>query len=710
VIVVFLFLRDLRATIIAAITLPLSILPAFWVMNALGFSLNVVSLLAITLSVGILVDDAIVEIENIVRHIQMGKSPYLAALEAADEIGLAVIAISLTIVAVFLPVGFLSSVPGLYLKQFGITVSVQVLFSLLVARFITPMLAAYLLKPRRHEEKADGRIMRIYTRALGWSVRHRFITILTGVALFAVTMFGAFSLPTGFMPPSDSARSVLAIDLPPGSQLANTEAVTETIVDRVRKRPEVESVFVDGGRIPPSLLDVGKAALTITYVPKSKRSLTQQQLEQAITRDVAEIPDIRSWFLDDNGARNITLYVTGDDNATVASVASELAGQMRRLSMVANVVSGAALNRPELRIYPRRDLAVRLGVSTEALSETIRVATIGDVGPALAKFDTGDRTVPIRVLLEEHARADRQVLEQLRVPSQRGSGVPLVALADLSFGEGPTSITRFDRQRYASVEADLVGGAALSEALKAIDDLPVMKNHPPGIKFLTGADAELQKELFSDFGSAMLNGLTTVYIVLAVLFTSLLQPLTILFSLPLSITGAVLGLLAAKLPWSLPVMIGILMLMGIVTKNAIMLVDFAIESMHTGVDRAAAILDAGQKRARPIIMTTLAMAAGMAPSAMAIGAGGEFRSPMAIAVIGGLLVSTVLSLLFVPAVFTAMDDLGNFLMRLFRRFIAKADEPGHAAKPPSPAQIHPVDDGVAGQPGKTRAVAPEPAK
>ncbi len=712
VLVVFVFLRDLRATIIAAITLPLSILPAFWVMNILGFSLNIVSLLAITLSVGILVDDAIVEIENIVRHIHMGKSPYRAALEAADEIGLAVIAISLTIVAVFLPVGFLSSVPGQFFKQFGITVSVQVLFSLLVARFITPMLAAYFLKPHRHEEKPDGRIMRGYKRALAWSVRHRFITIAAGLLLFVATMASARLLQSGFMPPSDSSRSVLAIELPPGSQLVNTEAVTETIADRLRKRREVESVFVDGGRIPPSLLDVGKAALTISYVPKSQRTLTQQQLEQAITRDLSDIPDIRYWFLDDNGLRNVSYYVSGEDNATVANVAAELAGQMRRLPMVANVVSGTALNRPELRIYPRRDLAVRLGVSTESLSETIRVATIGDVGPALAKFDTGDRTVPIRVLLEEHARADRQVLEQLRVPSQRGGGVPLIALADLSFGEGPTSITRFDRLRYASVEADLVAGAALSEALEAINALPVMKNHPPGIKFKSGGDAELQAELFDEFGTALRNGLTAVYIVLAILFTSLLQPLTILFSLPLSITGAVLGLLVTSLPLSLPVIIGILMLMGIVTKNAIMLVDFAIESMHGGVDRAAAIMDAGQKRARPIIMTTIAMAAGMAPSAMAVGAGGEFRSPMAIAVIGGLLVSTVLSLLFVPAVFTAMDDLGGFLMRVFGRFLAKTDEPGfeHAAMPSPPAEVHPLDDGVSGQPGKTRAVAPEPAK
>jgi multidrug efflux pump subunit AcrB len=695
VIVVFLFLRDWRATIIAAVTLPLSIFPAFWVMDLIGFSLNIVSLLAITLSTGILVDDAIVEIENIVRHIRMGKTPYQAALDAADEIGLAVIAISLTIVAVFVPASFMSSIPGQFFKQFGITVSVQVLFSLLCARMITPMLAAYFLRPHQHVERHDGPIIRGYTRLVTWSVRHRLTTIAIGVILFAVALAGARLLPSGFLPATDTSRSLLVIDLPPGSQLADTENVTDTIANRLRSRPEVESVFVDGGRVPPVVLEVGKATLTINYVPKSKRSLSQQQLEHEISRDLADIPDVRYWFLDDNGQRNVKLIVTGQDGATVGNVASELAAQMRRLPMVANVVSGATLNRPELRIYPRRDLAVRLGVSTESLSETIRVATIGDIGPALAKFDAGDRTVPIRVLLEENARADRQVLEQIRVPSQRGGGVPLVALADISFGEGPISITRHDRQRQASVEADLVGSTALSDAIEAIKTLSVMKNLPTGVKVSEGGDAELQGELFEGFGGAMRYGLMMVYVVLAVLFAGLLQPMTILFSLPLSIAGAIFGLLITYSPITTPVVIGILMLMGIVTKNAIMLVDFAVEAMQSGLDRTAAIIDAGQKRARPIVMTTIAMAAGMAPSALALGAGGEFRSPMAIAVIGGLLVSTLLSLLFVPAFFTVMDDLGQLVMRVFGGFVGKADEP-------------PPPGGTAGHGGAPHA--PEPAK
>ena len=674
VIVVLLFLRDWRATAIAAITLPLSIFPAFWVMHLLGFSLNLVSLLAITLSVGILVDDAIVEIENIVRHIQMGKSAYRAAIDAADEIGLAVIAITLTIVAMFLPASFLSSVPGQFFKQFGITVSVQVLFSLLVARMITPVLAAYFLKPRRHEERTDGPISRIYQRILRWSLKHRFITVALGLALFVATLASASVLPSGFMPPADSSRSVLSIQLPPGSQLSDTEAVTDAITNRLRNRPEVESVFVDGGRLPPSVLDIGRAALTINYVPKSERKLSQQQLEQAITSDLFNVPDIRFWFLDENGLRGVNLIVTGDDDATVANVAEELNGQMARLPTLSNVVSGVALNRPELRIYPRLDLAARLGVSTESLSETIRVATIGDVGPALPKFDAGDRTVPIRVLLEESARADQQVLEQIRVPSRSGNGVPLKALADIGFGEGPTSIDRYDRQRQATVEADLVGDTALSSALEAIKELSVMKRLPPSIRVIEGGDAELQNELFQEFGGVMRNGLIAVYILLAILFASALHPLTILFSLPLSITGAILAIFIMRLPISLPVIIGILMLMGIVAKNSIMLIDFVIVSIHDGAERSTAIMDAVQKRARPIIMTSIAMIAGMVPSALAFGAGAEFRSPMATAVIGGLFVSTFLSLLFIPALFVIMDDFGRLMWRAFGRFIGKSDE------------------------------------
>jgi multidrug efflux pump subunit AcrB len=676
VIVVFLFLRDIRATIIAAVSLPLSIFPAFWVLDALGFSLNLVSFLAITLSTGILVDDAIVEIENIVRHIQMGKSPYQAAIDAADEIGLAVIAISLTIVAIFTPASFMPGIAGQFFKQFGITVSVQVLFSLLAARLVTPMLAAYFLRHHTIIEKPPGPVLRAYTRLVTWSVRHYLVTVMIGLALFAASVSSVLLLSSGFMPQEDESKSRLAIELPPGSRLADTERVTEEVVKKLLVRPEVRSVFVDGGRVPKGAKEIRRASLYINYTPKDKRSIAQHELEVDIGRELDDIPDLRYWFFDDSAVREVMLDVTGADGATVATIADELAGEMRRIPLIVNVISETSLDRPELRIRPRTEMLGRLGVSTEGLSETIRVATIGDVGPALARFDTGDRLVPIRVRLDETARTNLQVIEQLRVPMARGGGIPLGTIADISLDQGPINIDRFDRNRRAVLSADLVGKASLEDAMKAIRDLPAMKSHPKGITIIASGDAENMNDLFTGFTNAMKFGLMMVYAVLVLLFGSVLQPITILFSLPLSIGGAMIALLVGNMQLTLPVLIGILMLMGIVTKNAIMLVDFAIESIHAGMEREAAIIDAGQKRARPIIMTTIAMIAGMIPSALAYGDGGEFRSPMAYSVIGGLLVSTALSLVFVPAMFVLMDNVSRFFARIGKHFVSKSEPAG----------------------------------
>lgn len=708
VLVVLIFLRDLRATLIAAVALPLSILPAFWAMNVIGFSLNLVSMLAITLSTGILVDDSIVEIENIERHMAMGKSPFRASMEAADEIGPAVIAISLTIIAVFVPVSFMGSVAGQFFKQFGVTISVQVFFSLLAARFVTPVLAAYFLKPKAvmHETRPPGPIMRLYSDVLRWSVRHHYLTVGLGVLLFVLSIFSTKLLPSGFLPAQDISRSLLAIELPPGSPLTATASVTEEISRRLRKRPEIKSVFVDGGRIPPATTEVRKAALIINYVPKEDRSQTQRQLELSIGEDLQTLPDLRYWFLDENGMRGVALVVTGQDGDTVSRVASELAAQMHDLPSVANIVPSASLDRPELRIKPRPDLAARLGVSTETLSETIRVATIGDVSPALAQLRSGDRQVPIRVQLDASARGSRLQLEQIRVPLPGGHGeIPLASVADISLAQGPASITRYDRERQAAVGADLVGDAVIGQAMSQIDKLPVMKDLPPGISIKQSGDAESMNDLADGFTSAMRDGLLMVFTVLVLLFGSFLQPVTILFSLPLSIGGAFLGLLATHRPLSVPVFIGILMLMGIVTKNAIMLVDFTIRAIHSGAPREMAAIEACEKRARPIIMTTIAMVAGMLPSAFAHGAGGEIRSPMAIGVIGGLVVSTFLSLIFVPAMFLAMDDISRFATRLAGRLIVSPDAMVPAS--PTPANRTVVASGTT--PAAPAAAPTQPA-
>ncbi len=664
VIVVFLFLRDLRATVIAAIALPLSIIPAFWVMDMLGFSLNLVSLLAITLATGILVDDAIVEIENIVRHMRMGKSAYQAALDAADEIGLAVIAISLTIVAVFVPVSFIGNIAGQYFKQFGLTVAAEVMFSLIAARLITPMLAAYFLKPHPRED-VEGRLTQRYGRLVEWSVVNRYKTVLIGLVLFTGSILSLTTnlVSRDFQPTQDSGRSHLAIELAAGAKLDDTRRTTDRVAEVLRKRPEVTGVFIDGGRIAPGTPEVRKAQLTINYVPKSKRTLSVLQLQALINKDLDDIPDIRHWFVDDYGTRPVSRIFTGPDGATVMKVAADLAQQMRQIPLISNIVASTTLNRPELHIKPDQDLMAKLGVSDESLAETIRVATMGDAGPALATFDADGRHIPIRAELDERARGNPQVLNSLEVPTAAGGSVPLGRIAQIQFGEGPVSIQRFDRARSATVQADIVGNAALGDVETALNKLPLMQHLPQGVTVRKSASTEAMDDLSSGFTEAMRNGLIMVYAVLVLLFASFLQPITILFSLPLSIGGAILALLVTGRPLSMPVIIGILMLMGIVTKNAIMIVDFSTRAMAKGMARTIAVVEAGKKRARPIIMTTIAMIAGMVPSALGIGAGGEFRSPMAIAVIGGLLVSTLLSLLFVPAFFAVMDDVRLVLLR-----------------------------------------------
>jgi hydrophobe/amphiphile efflux-1 (HAE1) family protein len=676
VLVVLLFLRDFRATIICAVALPLSIFPTFWAMQALGFSLNIVSLLAITLVTGILVDDAIVEIENIVRHMRMGKSPYRAALEAADEIGLAVIAITFTIIAVFAPVSFMGGIVGQYFRQFGLTVAVAVFMSLLVARLVTPMMAAYFMRPH-HGHDHEGLIMRNYTRLIGWSVRHKYATLCLGFAVFALFIASAFGLPSGFLPTEDSGRSLFAIELPPGSQLGDTEIVTEKAANIFQRHPEVRSIFVDGGRIlgaTGGAEEVRKATVTVHFTPRGERKLRQQQLEQIISAELKEIPDTRTWVLKENGQRAFTIEVTGTDNEKLTEAAAQFTSEIRTVPYLANVVNGAALDRPEIQIKPRPVIAAELGVSTESLSDVIRIATLGDVDANLAKFNAPDRQVPIRVQLDEQARASLQTLQHLKVKTGRGDAVPLITVADVSLGKGPSSIDRYDRLRRVAIGADLVGTDALGTALAEVYALPTAKNLPPGVFIRQSGDVEVMSETFSNFGYAMAAGVMMVYSVLVILFGSFVQPITILLSLPLSIGGAIFALYLTDRPISLPVFIGFLMLMGIVTKNAIMLVDFAVEEMRKGVPRVPAIIDAGRKRARPIVMTTIAMAGGMFPSALALGQGGEFRSPMAISVIGGLLVSTVLSLVFVPAFFMVMDDVGRLFRWIFGRFIGPKDE------------------------------------
>ena len=678
VLVVLIFLRNIRATLISAIALPLAAIPTFWAIHMMGFSLNLVSLLGITLVTGILVDDAIVEIENIVRHMNMGKSPYRAALEAADEIGLAVIAISLTIVAIFAPVSFMGGIAGQYFKQFGLTVGVAVLFSLLCARLITPMMAAYLMRPVPEKPYVMGPLMRAYTALLRATLRVRYVTLVVGIMLFAVSVYLTTLLPSGFMPAEDNSRVVISAELPPGTRLENNLAAMDRIVKEIKTIPEVRSVSALGGTSPTGQIELRRASLIVHLVPKTERKATQKALKGVINVKLSAIPDLRAWYVNERGEREMSFSILSSDGEKLKDFTGRMEGALRREPGFRGVAATSAIDRPEIRINPKFEEAAKLGVTPDQIAETVRVATIGDADFNLAKFNAGDRLVPIRVQIEESARADLQRIKQMRVTSASGKSIPLTAVADVVFGQGPSTITRYDRERSANLGADLAPGLVLSTAREKFMEIAAREKMPEGVHFKPAGDAEIQDEVANGFITAMGTGLMIVLGVLILLFNSVTQPITILLSLPLSFGGVVIALIATNNPVSMPVYIGLLMLMGIVTKNAIMLVDFAVERMAHGMSRTDAIVDSGQKRARPIVMTTLAMVAGMLPSAFALGDGGEFRSPMAIAVIGGLLVSTVLSLIFVPSFFTVMDDVGLLLIRLFGRFIGPTDEPDEA--------------------------------
>jgi multidrug efflux pump subunit AcrB len=684
VLVVFLFLRNVRATLIAALAIPLSAIPAFAFMQSMGFTLNQVSLLALSLVAGVLVDDAIVEIENIVRHMRMGKSGFQAALDAADEIGLAVVATSATIIAVFLPVSFMGGITGQYFKQFGLTVAAAVFFSLLVARLITPVLAAYTLRSDRIAALADGPIMSWYQRVLRWSTRHRWKTLAAGAAFFALSIVGLMLTPTEFIPASDVSWTMLNVELPAGARLEDTAAVSTAAYRILARQPEVQSVVEQIGG--DEFGEVRQASLFITLVQPRQRKVTQRQWEDRVIRDLAAIPDARIHFFrnNDNG-RDITIYITGDNTQLTEASARKLVEEMRQLPMLRDAGIDGDMPRPEILIKPHLDLASQLGVTVASLSDTIRIATLGELDQNSAKFSLGDRQVPIRVSLAEDQRRDLSTLENLPVPTAGGGAVPLKAVADISFGQGPTRVRRYNQSRRLSIVADLNNGAKLGPAMEKIKALPALKNLPPGVRQVDVGNAKYMAELITNFSIALVTGILMVFAVLVLLFARVLQPITILGSLLLSFGGAVAALLLTGSALSLGAMIGFLMLMGIVAKNAILLVDFAIEEMRAGRDRLTAILEAGHKRARPIVMTTVAMIAGMLPVAVGLGGDTSFRQPMAIAVIGGLITSTALTLVIVPAAFTLIDDIERWLAPRFGRVLtAQPEAPG------TPAHPHPV--------------------
>ncbi|MEO6152598.1 MAG: efflux RND transporter permease subunit [Croceibacterium sp.] len=764
VIVVFLFLRDWRATVIAALAIPLSAIPTFWFMDLLGFTLNQLSLLALSLVAGVLVDDAIVEIENIVRHMRMGKSAYQASIDAADEIGLAVVATSLSIVAVFLPVGLMPGISGQFFKNFGLTVVAAVIMSLAVARLITPMVAAYFLHAKGHASHGEGRLMDGYMKVLAWTLDSsaferararigwvgtsrwfhvmafvvgavvlggmawamgafggaaansgtggaeqgggaRWYMILLGLlACYLVGgvlnlviglilgyfqgyessrftararyigvrfldhrawMFGAgvlalvltatllMTLPQQFQPTSDEDTVQLGIEMVPGTTVQQTEAVADRVTKVIERQPEVERVLQRNGE--------GNGRLFI--VLKEDRTTPSYDFTRRVTPELQKIPDARVTFQSQNGGggggggRDISIMLTGSDPEILRQTAVALVDQMAALPAVVAPRIAADLKRPELIIQPRFDLAAQLGVTTTALSQAIRIATLGEIDQNAAKFSLSDRQVPIRVVLSKSARQDISTIENLPVPSTVGGSVPLKRVAEIKFGAGPTQIQRFNQSRRIMVTADLGPGQIKGPVTKQINALPIMRKLPAGVSNRPVGDEKWQGELISNFIIAVISGVLMVFAVLVLLYRRFVSPLVNMTSLLLAPLGGLLALLILGQPLSISVYIGLLMLLGIVAKNSILLIDFAIEEMEHGVPKKQAITDAGHKRAQPILMTTVAMVAGMIPTAISLSGDSAWRAPMGTTVIGGLLLSTMLTLVIVPAGFSLADGV-----------------------------------------------------
>jgi len=676
VVVVWFFLRDWRATLIAATALPLSILPAFGVMYLLGFSLNAVTLLALSLVVGILVDDAIVEIENIMRHLRMGKSPYQAAMEAADEIGLAVIATTATLLAVFLPTAFMAGVPGKFFVQFGWTAAIAVFFSLVVARLLTPMMAAYLLH-RPDKDYTQPRWLTVYLGWAAWCLRHRIATQVAAAAFFVGSFALVPLLPTGFIPPDDLSQTQVYVTLPPGSTLQQTVAAAEQARAIVASNPHVKLVYtaVGGGAagadpfMPRGAAEVRKATLTINLTPRGQRSgflglvggIRKQEIEAQLRAALNAVPGARiNVGLAGAAGGRYVLVLAGEDGRVLSEHARIVERELRTLAGIGSVTTSATLVRPELTVRPDFARAADLGVTSAAIADTLRIATAGDYDQGLAKLNLEQRQVPIVVKLPPSARQDLALLERLPVPGKHGP-VMLGNVATLAIDGGPAEIDRYNRLRNINFEIEL-DTAPLGEVEQAALALPSLQSLPPGVIQTTVGDAEAMNELFASFSLAMATGVLCVYIVLVLLFRDFVQPVTILAALVLSVPGAFLALFVTQSALSMPSMIGLIMLMGIATKNSILLVDYVILARR-GVDgnpplaRLEAVIDACRKRARPIVMTTIAMGAGMMPVALGIGTDPSFRSPMAIVVIGGLITSTFLSLLVIPVIFTFVDDL-----------------------------------------------------
>jgi len=704
--VVLVFLREWRATAITVIAMPASLIPTFAAMLLLGFSLNVVTLLSLTLVIGILVDDAIVEIENIQKRVEKGETPYQAAITGADQIGLAVVATTFAIVAVFTPVSFMPGVPGQFFNEFGLTVAVAVLFSLVVARLLTPLLAAYFLKPAKNPH-IERRLPRFYQRILDWTLAHRWMSLGFGALYFAGTIFVVSQLQAGFFPEEDPGFYYLNVEGPPGATRADMDVIEDEITRRIANRPEVRDVFVQvgstaggdpfsgsgGGNIRNGTATVvlkPNCHPVLLFLPgewfgrcpaDEYRQISTVDSREAVRPLLRDIPDARVTTTADFGGADVEVVLASENGELLERTVERVQREMRGLDIIADVRTSTPPPGPELIIRPTEE-AARLGVSSEALAQIARVATIGEIDANVAKFSEGERQLPIRVRLPDTARSDLATIANLEVPLPTGGTTPLSSVAEISFQAGPGRIDRVDRERNLTIQADRRPGVASGTAIRAVNALPAIKTLPAGVRQVVAGNAESEQELFGGFIGAMLAGIGIIFGVMILLFRSFFKPAVILLTLPLAFGGAFAGLWLTGLSITMPVLIGLLMLLGLASKNSILLVEFAIEHERAGHNRHEAIMAACRERARPIVMTTFAMMAGMLPTALGLGEGAGFRQPMAIAVIGGLISSTALSLVLVPVVYELIDQLESWVVpRLGRLTTPREGRRGEALAP-----------------------------
>ena len=688
--VVWLFLRDWRATAVTAIAMPVSLIPTFAFMSLMGFSLNTVTLLGLTLVIGILVDDAIVEIENIEKRVYVGLRPFQAAIEGADQIGLAVVATTFSIIAVFLPVAFMPGIPGQFFREFGLTVSVAVMFSLVVARLLTPLMAAYLLKPKAARER--GPLPRFYTRSLVWALDHRWLAALIGTVIFIGSMALFIPLKKGVQPEENPNYYYVNIQGPPGATLADMRRTVTQLDALLASQPETEDVFaqVGGGGIssgPGGLSNSGGVNNgAVVAVLKPGRTAKVAQIRDRLREQLRQIPDARLTFdISGFGAGGVQIILTSESGVGLEDAALELQREMRTVPGIADPRPDIPPSGPELVVRPRVDEAARLGVSVTTIANAARIATLGDIDANVSKMDEGERRIPVRVRFPEKDRSDLSVIQNLRLPTATGGGTTLDSVANIGFQAGPSEIDRFGRKRNIDMVADTTGDTQVGDAINRVHKLPILQHLPPGVAIASQGQEQAYAQLFSGFAIAIASAVGLVYAVMVLLFGSFFKPLIILSALPTAIGGALLALLVFDLSLSIPSLIGFLMLMGLAAKNSILLVEFAIEREREGATQRAALMEACRERARPIVMTTLAMAAGMLPTALTLGKGSEFRQPMAVAVIGGLMTSTILSLVLVPVVYEFVDDFERWLTPRLARLVTPRDAPVKAPPMARPA-------------------------